>query len=157
MWGINGTRYWWSHFLPAHCSVSPTFGDHHCRVRNWYIAYHADDFLIVLYKWLNGRIFYNAEICGCYILRTFTCFCDGAPSCAKSTATDLARLIRSSAWMGLSSQSGGLVLQTRKVMSGREGRHKTKYFGLGGGFGMVDMILGGVVLESRRNAVDELL
>lgn len=38
-------------------------------------------------------------------------------------------------------------------MSGRESRYKTKYFGLGGGFGMVDMILGGVVLESRRNAV----
>lgn len=55
--------------------------------------------------------------------------------------------------MGLSSQSGGLVLQTREIMSGRESRHKAKYFGLGGGFGMVDMILGGVVLESRRNAV----
>jgi hypothetical protein len=38
-------------------------------------------------------------------------------------------------------------------MSGREDRHKTKYFGLGGGFGMVDMILGGVVLESRRNSI----
>jgi hypothetical protein len=55
--------------------------------------------------------------------------------------------------MELSSQSGGLVLQTGKIMSRRKSQYKIKYFGLGGGFGIVDMILGGVVLESRRNAV----
>lgn len=97
--------------------------------------------------------FYNAKICGYCILRTLRCFCDGTSGRAKSTATAWARLIRSSAWIGLSSQSGGLVLQTRRIMSGEKIQCEIKYFGLGGGFGIVDMILGGAVLESRRNAV----